>query len=96
MALPRESGSDALYSVDDIPWHFAANVLDYARMMKGTTDYMSAQYDEEIAALDQQAKEDETLFGQNDEGSQKAIRAIAAAKEKLTSKAFYRRRFLFL
>lgn len=84
MALPRESGSDALYSVDDIPWHFAANVLDYARMMKGTTDYMSAQYDEEIAALDQQAKEDETLFGQNDEGSQKAIRAITAAKEKLT------------
>ncbi|RBR09442.1 uncharacterized protein FIESC28_09892 [Fusarium coffeatum] len=84
MALPRESGSEALYSVDDIPWHFAANVLDYARMMKGTTDYMSAQYDEEIAALAQQAKEDETLFGQNDEGSQKAIRAITAAKEKLT------------
>ncbi|KAG8676956.1 hypothetical protein FPOAC2_03071 [Fusarium poae] len=83
MALPRESGSEALYSVDDIPWHFAANVLDYARMMKGTTDYMAAQYDEEIAALTQQAKEDETLFGQNDEWSQKAIRAITAAKEKL-------------
>lgn len=84
MALPRESGSEALYSVGDIPWHFAANVLDYARMMKGTTDYMAAQYDEEIAALAQQAKEDETLFGQNDEWSQKAIRAITAAKEKLT------------
>ncbi|RGP59446.1 ring-15 protein [Fusarium sporotrichioides] len=83
MALPRESGSEALYSVDDIPWHFAANVLDYARMMKGTTDYMAAQYDEEIAALAQQAKEDETLFGQNDEWSQKAIRAITTAKEKL-------------
>lgn len=83
MALPRESGSEALYSADDIPWHFAANVLDYARMMKGTTDYMTAQYDEEIAALAQQAKEDETLFGQNDEWSQKAIRAITAAKEKL-------------
>lgn len=83
MALPRESGAEALYSENDIPWHFAANVLDYARMMKGTTDYMTAQYDEEIAALDQQAKEDETLFGQNDEWSQKAIRAIVVAKEKL-------------
>ncbi|KAI6768248.1 hypothetical protein HG530_006257 [Fusarium avenaceum] len=84
MALPRESGAEALYSENDIPWHFAANVLDYARMMKGTTDYMTAQYDEEIAALDQQAKEDEALFGQNDEWSQKAIRAIVVAKEKLT------------
>ncbi|KAJ4267455.1 hypothetical protein NW762_003562 [Fusarium torreyae] len=83
MALPRESGSEALQIGEDIPWHFAANVLDYARMMKGTTDYMAAQYDEEIAALGQQAQEDETLFGQNDEWSQKAIRAITTVKEKL-------------
>jgi hypothetical protein len=83
MALPRESGAEALYSQDDIPWHFAANVLDYARMMKGTADYMTAQFDEEIASLGQQAKEDETLFGQTDEWSQKAIRAITVAKEKL-------------
>ncbi|KAF4342694.1 RING finger [Fusarium beomiforme] len=83
MALPRESGTEALYSQDDIPWHFAANVLDYARMMKGTADYMTAQFDEEIASLEQQAKEDEALFGQTGESSQKAIRAITAAKEKL-------------
>ncbi|KAI1013112.1 hypothetical protein LB503_002014 [Fusarium chuoi] len=83
MALPRESGTEALYSHDDIPWHFAANVLDYARMMKGTADYMTAQFDEEIASLGQQAKEDETLFGQTDEWSQKAIRAITVTKEKL-------------
>jgi len=83
MALPRESGAEALYAQDDIPWHFAANVLDYARMMKGTADYMTAQFDEEIASLGQQAKEDETLFGQTDEWSQKAIRAITVAKEKL-------------
>ncbi|KAF5023848.1 hypothetical protein F66182_4106 [Fusarium sp. NRRL 66182] len=83
MALPRESGSEAIHLGDDIPWHFAANVLDYARMMKGTTDYMTAQYDEEIAALEKQAKEDETLFGQTDEWAQKAIRAITSAKEKL-------------
>ncbi|KAF4447618.1 hypothetical protein F53441_8875 [Fusarium austroafricanum] len=83
MALPRESGTEALCSRDDIPWHFAANVLDYARMMKGTAEYMTAQYDEEIASLEQQAKEDETLFGQTDEYAQKAIRTITTAKEKL-------------
>lgn len=83
MALPRESGAEALSVGDDIPWHFAANVLDYARMMKGTVDYMETQFDEEIAALQQQAQEDETLFGQDGESSQKAIRAINGAKEKL-------------
>ncbi|KAJ3502272.1 hypothetical protein NM208_g16761 [Fusarium decemcellulare] len=83
MALPREGGAEALYFGDDIPWHFAANVLDYARMMKGTADYMAAQHDDEVAALEQQAKEDETLFGQDDEWTQRAIRAITTAKEKL-------------
>ncbi|KAF7548788.1 hypothetical protein G7Z17_g6844 [Cylindrodendrum hubeiense] len=51
---------------------------------EGTVEYMSAQFDEEILALEQQAKEDETLFGQDGEWSQKAIRAITTAKEKLT------------
>ncbi|KAM0424638.1 hypothetical protein ACHAPT_010164 [Fusarium lateritium] len=83
MALPREGAAEARNFGDDIPWHFAANVLDYARMMKGTTDYMAAQYDEEIASLEKQAKEDETLFGQDGEWSQKAIRAVIASKEKL-------------
>ncbi|EEU44995.1 uncharacterized protein NECHADRAFT_41507 [Fusarium vanettenii 77-13-4] len=83
MALPREGAAEARTFGDDIPWHFAANVLDYARMMKGTTDYMGAQFDEEIASLEKQAKEDETLFGQDGEWSQKAIRAVTASKEKL-------------
>ncbi|KAF4979822.1 hypothetical protein FZEAL_4038 [Fusarium zealandicum] len=83
MALPREGGGEARDFGDDIPWHFAANVLDYARMMKGTTDYMATQFDEEIAALEQQAQEDETLFGQDGEWTQKAIRTITTAKEKL-------------
>ncbi|KAH7148942.1 hypothetical protein EDB81DRAFT_481324 [Dactylonectria macrodidyma] len=83
LALPREGGAEVLNSGEDIPWHFAANVLDYARILKGTVEYMGGQFDEEILALEQQAKEDETLFGQDGEWTHKAIRAIAAAKEKL-------------
>lgn len=83
LALPREGAAEVLNSGDDIPWHFAANVLDYARIMKGTSNYMSEQFDEEVAALEKQAKEDEQLFGQDQEWSQKAIRAINQAKEKL-------------
>ncbi|KAK7429647.1 hypothetical protein QQZ08_003842 [Neonectria magnoliae] len=87
LALPREGGAEVLNSGEDIPWHFAANVLDYARILKGTVDYMTSQFDEEISALEQQAKEDETLFGQDGEWTQKAIRAIVLAKEKLADLA---------
>lgn len=82
VALPREGGAEVLNSGDDVPWHFAANVLDYSRIMQGTAEYMASQYEEETAALTQQEKEDETLFGQDGEWTQRAIRAIAAAKEK--------------
>jgi hypothetical protein len=83
LALPREGGSDVLNAGNDVPWHFAANVLDYARIMKGTTDYMLSQYDEEIAALLRQEKEDELLFGQDGEWVQKAIKAVNTAKERV-------------
>lgn len=85
MALPREGGSALLNSGDDIPWHSEANVLDYARIMKGTSEYMAEQHDEEIQALQEQEKMDETLFGQDNEWTQKAIRSINAAKEKIVS-----------
>ncbi|EQB59122.1 hypothetical protein CGLO_00536 [Colletotrichum gloeosporioides Cg-14] len=83
LALPWENGSDALNVADDIPWHFAANVLDYARMMKGTGDYMVEQYDEEIEALEKQGTEDQLLYHEDDEWTQKAIRAINASKDKV-------------
>lgn len=83
LALPYEGGSEVLNSGHDIPWHFAANVLDYARTMKGTGDYMLSQYDEEVEALERQEKEDETLFGQDNEWTQKGIKAVAAAKERV-------------
>jgi len=83
LALPKEGGAEVLNSGDDIPWHFAANVLDYARIIKGTGWYMAEEYDREVEELLRQEKEDELLFHQDNEWTQKAIRAITAAKEKV-------------
>ncbi|KAK1750817.1 hypothetical protein QBC47DRAFT_352232 [Echria macrotheca] len=83
LALPREGGAEVLSSVDDIPWHFAANVLDYARIMKGTGDYMAEEFDREVEDLLRQEKEDELLFQEDNEWTQKAMRAITTAKEKI-------------
>ncbi|KAK3349441.1 hypothetical protein B0T25DRAFT_548091 [Lasiosphaeria hispida] len=83
LALPKEGGAEVLhYSVDDIPWHFAANVLDYARIMRGTGHYMAEQYDQEVEDLLKQEKEDELLFHEDNEWTQKAIRAVTTVKEK--------------
>lgn len=83
LALPREGGVEALDGGDDIPWHFAANVLDYGRVMKGTVDYMTEQYDEEVVALEKQEQEDELLFGTDGDWNQRAVKAIQHAKEEL-------------
>ncbi|KAF2034492.1 hypothetical protein EK21DRAFT_108108 [Setomelanomma holmii] len=83
LAMPRD-GADALGKDEDIPWHFAAEVMDYARVMRGGEDYMLDQYDQEIAKLQQQEKEDEVMFGEdNIEWMRKAIRSIHEAKEKV-------------
>jgi hypothetical protein len=83
LAMPRD-GSDALGKDEDIPWHFAAEVMDYARIMRGGEDYMMEQFDQEIAKLERQEKEDEVMFGEdNIEWMRKAVRTIREAKEKV-------------
>ncbi|RCI08568.1 hypothetical protein L249_4775 [Ophiocordyceps polyrhachis-furcata BCC 54312] len=82
LALPWEGGADVLNSGEDVPWHFAANVMDYARIMLGTAEYMDGQYEQESMALLEQEKEDETMFGQDGEWTQKAIKAIEVAKKR--------------
>lgn len=82
LALPRD-GADALGKSEDIPWYFAAEVTDYARVMKGSENYMQAQYDEEIEELRRQEKEDELMFGEETEWTKKAVKAIYDAKEKI-------------
>ncbi|KAL2178252.1 uncharacterized protein P884DRAFT_258322 [Thermothelomyces heterothallicus CBS 202.75] len=83
LALPKESAAEVLQSGDDVPWHFAANVMDYARIMKGTSAYMAEQFDREVEDLLKQEQEDELLYQEDNEWTQKAIRAIKTAKEKL-------------
>ena len=82
LALPRD-GAESLDKADDIPWYFAAEVMDYARVMKGSDEYMTGQYDEEIEALQQQEKEDELMFGEETQWTKKAASSILEAKEKV-------------
>ena len=82
LALPRD-GAETLDKAEDIPWYFAAEVMDYARVMKGSEDYMTDQYDEEIEALQQQEKEDELMFGEETQWTKKAVSSILEAKERI-------------
>lgn len=86
LALPNEGGPDIVNLGEEIPWHFAANVMDYARVMKGTNEYVVEQYDREINDLRRQAQEDEFQFGAEEgDWTQRAIRAINTAKDKIPS-----------
>ncbi|OAA66584.1 ring finger domain containing protein [Niveomyces insectorum RCEF 264] len=86
VALPREGAADVLNaggsSSDGIPWHFAANVLDYARIMKGTGDYMVEEFSRELDELARQEKEDELLFHEDGEWTQRAMKAVRSAQDK--------------
>lgn len=82
LAMPRES-TDALAKGDDIPWYFAAEVMDYARVMKGSEDYMLAQFDRDIQNIKTLEQEDEVMFGEDSEWTRKAIRMLCEAKDKI-------------
>lgn len=83
LAMPRD-GADALTKEEDIPWYHAAEVMDYARVMRGGEDYMIEQFEGELRQLEQQGKEDELMFGEdNVEWMRKAIRSIQDSKEKV-------------
>ena len=82
LALPRD-GADALPKTDEIPWYFAAEVMDYARVMKGSEDYMTEQYNLEIEELRVQEQEDELMFGEDTEWTRRAMNAIQDAREHL-------------
>ena len=82
LALPRD-GADALGKSEDIPWYFAAEVTDYARIMKGGEEYMTQQFDAEIEDLQCQENEDELMFGEDPVWTKKAIKAVTEAKERI-------------
>ncbi|KIW92591.1 uncharacterized protein Z519_06438 [Cladophialophora bantiana CBS 173.52] len=83
LALPRDTAESSGRS-DDIPWFHVAGMMEYARFMKGGEEYMIAQYDQEIADLDAQEKEDELMFGDDNTWTRKAVLAIEDAKQKLS------------
>lgn len=82
LALPRD-GAESMDRADEIPWYFAAEVMDYARVMKGSENYMAAQYQCEITELQCQEREDELMFGEETLWTKKAVSAILEAREKL-------------
>lgn len=83
LALPRD-GAETLAEDEDVPWHVAAEVMDYARIIKASEEYMVEQFDQEIAELEKQEKEDELMFGEdNIQWVRKAVRIIHDAKEKV-------------
>jgi Zinc finger, C3HC4 type (RING finger) len=82
LALPRDA-MDSFDHQDDIPWYHVAEVMDYARFMKGGEDYMTAQYDEEIRQLQELEREDELMFGEDTTWTRKAVTSISEAKDKL-------------
>ena len=82
LALPRDA-AEGYRHAEDIPWYHIAEVLDYARFMKGSGEYMGSQYEDEIKVLQAQEKEDELMFGDDSTWTKKAVAAILDAKEKL-------------
>ena len=81
LALPRD-GAEGLEKAEEIPWYFAAEVMDYARIMKGSEEYVMEQYESEIAELQQQEREDELMFGEETQWTKKAVSSILEAKER--------------
>lgn len=82
LALPRD-GAESLSKSEAIPWYYAAEVTDYARVMKGGEDYMIAHFDREIEELCRQEKEDEVMFGEESRWTKKAVAIILEAREKV-------------
>ena len=82
LAMPRES-AETVPKGDDIPWYFAAEVMDYARVMKGSEDYMLKQFDEALEDIQQLQQEDELMFGEDAEWTGRAIRMLNEAKERV-------------
>ena len=79
LALPKDA-PDKLG--EELPWCFAAEVFDHARVMKGTIDVLLAQFEDEIAEILKQESEDILIYGEDTIWTQRAIRAIEDSKQR--------------
>ncbi len=84
LALPRDEAEGYAES-DVIPWYSDAEVIDYARVMKGTEKYMTEQYDQEIEQMQTREREDELLYGDEPEWTKKAVSAVREAQQRIQS-----------
>ncbi|KAK9455709.1 hypothetical protein V1511DRAFT_529693 [Dipodascopsis uninucleata] len=75
LALPRDGG-ECPSDTNDIPYHYAAEVMHYARIMKGTEKYLIEEYEREIRELEFMEQEDGAVFGEGGEWTHKAIERI--------------------
>lgn len=82
LALPRD-GAEVLERGEDVPWYFAAEVMDYARIMKGSEEYMIEQHDGEISELRVLEREDELMYGEDNQWTRKAVTSVHEAQEKI-------------
>ncbi|KAK9236318.1 hypothetical protein V1525DRAFT_379718 [Lipomyces kononenkoae] len=82
LALPRDGG-ERPSNLTDIPWHFAAEVKHYARIMKGTEDYFVEEFEREIRELEFMEQEDGAVFGEDGEWTRKAIERICDTMESM-------------
>lgn len=82
IAIPRDS-AETHGQPEEVPWFHVAEMMDYARFMKGGEQYMQEQYDQEIQALEQQEQEDELMYGDENTWTRKAINAIREAQTKI-------------
>lgn len=80
LALPRDDyiplSQVAVLPEGDVPWHYVPEILHYAWIVKGSTDYMHAEAQREIDDLEKMEKEDETAFGEDGFWTQKAVQRI--------------------
>lgn len=83
LALPRDA-ADSYGRHEDIPWYHAAEMMDYARFMKGGEDYITDQYDQELEALEEQERLDELMYGDDTTWIKKAMNSIEDSKTKMT------------
>lgn len=81
LVYPRNT--EARLPKNDIPWYQAGDVADYARIMKGSEEYISNHYDSELQALQQQEREDELMFGDDTRWVRKAMSSVREARKSL-------------
>lgn len=82
LALPRDGAVSS--ASEDVPWYNAAEVMDYARVIKGSEDYMTKQYESDVQAVQEQERIDALMFPEDTaEWTRKAVRMLEESKKKV-------------